>query len=257
MKQIAQTAKILASVFVAWTGFSAAAQMPGSGSPTGMDAAMIKLFGNVNAFTAKANVQVLDKEKKETTSVPLGFSLLDQKVRVEIDVTQIMSKQLAEEDVAGMKQMGLAQIISIIRPDKKATYVIYPSQKSFLRMPMSKEESDVLEANPKIEKSPLGKETIDGHPCTKNKVVVTSSQSKTLEATTWNASDLKDFPLQIETTDKETTSIIRFKDVRFTKTDPAQFEPTAGYTEYKDQMDLMVAIAKKSVNNAPDSNPPK
>jgi len=117
---------------------------------------MIKLFGDVKAFAAKANIQVLDKEKKETMSVPVGFTLLDQKVRVELDVTQIKSKQLAEDDVAGLKQMGLAQIVSIIRPDKKTTYVIYPDQKCYLGTPMSKEDIDALESNPKIEKTRKG-----------------------------------------------------------------------------------------------------
>jgi len=101
----------------------------------------------------------------------------------------------------------------------------------------------------------LGKETIDGHPCTKTKVVVSTSQGKTLDAITWNASDLKDFPLQIENNDKENTSIIRFKDVRFTNADAAQFDPPAGFTEYKDQMQLMVGIAKKSVTGTPTNAP--
>src|SRR5437879_8386843 len=91
MKQIAQIAKIFALVLVALTALSAAAQLPGSGSPTGMDASMIKLFGDVKAFAAKANIQVLDKEKKETMSVPVGFTLLDQKVRSEEHTSELQS----------------------------------------------------------------------------------------------------------------------------------------------------------------------
>ena len=88
------------------------AQLPG-GSPAGMDIAMIKLFGNVGSFTAKASVQVLDKDQKETMSVPMDFSLLDQKVRVELDITQIKSELLAQDVATGLKQMGLAQVIML------------------------------------------------------------------------------------------------------------------------------------------------
>ena len=237
---------VLAAVLLA--GFGAGAQLPGGGAPAGISAALIKLFGDIAAFSAKADVRVLDKDGKETTSAPMDFALLDEKVRVQIDMTQMKSKDLPPDSVAGLKQMGMAQVISIIRPDKKLIYIIYPEQKCFMTMPMPKEEADAATKTPKIEKTALGKETIDGHACVKNKVLITDDKGQTLEATIWTANDLKDFPLQIKSTEKDTTSIIRYKQVQFAKPDAKQFDAPAGYTEYNSPQELMQGMMKKMLS---------
>ena len=51
----------------------------------------------------------------------------------------------------------------------------------------------------KVEMTEIGKETVDGHPCVKNKVVVTDKENKKHESTVWNATDLKNFPIKIQT----------------------------------------------------------
>jgi len=229
--------------------FSAVAQLPGGGgSPAGINAAVVKLFGNITGFTAKADVQVLDKEEKETLRAPMDFALLDEKVRVQLDLTQMKNKDMPTGAAESLKQMGMSQVISIIRPDQKLVYIIYPEQKCYLTMPLAKEDADALEKNPKIEKTALGKETIDGHPCVKNKVVLTDEKGQILEATTWNATDLKDFPLQIRTKEKENTSIVRYKQVQFTKPEAKQFEAPAGYTKYNDAQELMQGMMKKMLS---------
>ena len=78
--------------------------------------------------------------------------------------------------------------------------------KKYQSMPLAKGEAEALEKGLKVEKTALGKETIDGHACVKNKVVVKNEQGAVLEAITWNATDLKDFPLQIEMKEKDNTS---------------------------------------------------
>jgi hypothetical protein len=228
--------------------FGSSAQMPGGGSPGGMSAAMIKLFGDVKAFSAKAEVQVLDKDQKELLSTPMDFSLLDDKVRVQIDMTQMKNKDMPAGAAASLKQMGMAQIISIIRPDQKLVYLIYPDQKCFTTMPMPKEDAEAAAKTPKIARTALGKEAIDGHACVKNKVVMTDDKGQTIEATTWNATDLKDFPVQIKTTEKENTSVMRYTQVQFAKPDAKQFDAPAGYTKYADTQELMQGLMKKMLS---------
>lgn len=225
--------------------FNVFAQMPGAGSPAGMSAAMVKLFGDVKAFSAKAEVQVLDGSQKEMARMPMDFALLDGSIRVEMDMTQVKNNTMPPGAAAQLKQMGMAQIISVVRPDKKLIYVIYPEQKILLSMAMPKEEAEAAQKTPKIQKTSLGKETLDGHDCTKFKVLISDEQGNSVQATTWNAADLKDFPLQIQTQEKEATSIVRFKQVQFVKPDLKQFEPPAGYTQYTNQWELQQAVMKK------------
>src|SRR5438105_7976780 len=54
---------------------SASAQL---GAPqTGISAAMIKLFGDTKAFTAKADARLIDKDQKEISSMPMTMALRD------------------------------------------------------------------------------------------------------------------------------------------------------------------------------------
>ena len=65
-----------------------------------------------------------------------------------------------------------------------------------------------------METTELGKDTVDGHPCVKNKVIVTDNEGSKHESTVWNATDLKNFPVKIETdrTGRQTMTML-FKNV--------------------------------------------
>jgi hypothetical protein len=236
-----------ALVTVLLTGCAVYGQMPGS--PAGMSTALTKLFGDTTAFTAKGEMSVTDTAQKELANWPMDFSLLDKKIRVEIDVTRSRNPNMNAQMATTLKQMGMAQVISIIRPDKKLAYVIYPDQKAMMALPFSKEESREVEKAPKVSKTQLGKETIDGHPCIKNKVVVSDSTGQSLEATTWDASDLKDLPIQIQTEEKGTISIVRFKQIQFARPEAGLFEPPTGFTQYANPEDLKVGIMKKMLDS--------
>src|SRR5262249_19151904 len=134
--------------------------------------------------------------------------------------------------IENLKASGMSHVISIMRPDQNQIYIIYPQQKYYTTMPMPKEEVEAVSKPRKITKTPQGNETIEGHPCVKNKVVVSGETNSIIEAITWNASDLKDFPIQIQTKEKENTSVMRFKNVQFAMPDPKVFECPTGYTQY-------------------------
>lgn len=228
-------------------GAGAQAQMPGAGGPLGMSATLTKLFGDIKAFSAKAEVQVLDGSQKEVAGMPMDFAMLDKMVRVELDLTQAKSSTMPPGAAEQLKSMGMAQVVSIVRPDKKLVYVMYPQQKMMMSMPLNKANADTPGKDSKIEKTPLGKETVDGHPCVKNKVAFTGDNGEKIEATTWEASDLKDFPVKIQTKDKGNTSTIRFQNIQFAKPDAKLFEIPGGYTEYKSPQELMQGLMKKMV----------
>jgi len=209
---------------------AAFAQVPAAGSPTGINAAFVKLFGDVSAFSARVDTQVLDGSQQEWMRMPMDFAALDHKVRLDINLEQTTSKDLPAGTIAGLKQAGMERIISIFRPDRKATFVLYPNSKSYVMMPLAKGDAEALEKGLTMEKNALGKETIDGHPCVKNKTVVKNQQGSVFEATTWNAADLKDLPIQIQTQGKNTTVVMRFRQIQFARPDAKQFEVPAGYT---------------------------
>ncbi len=223
-------------------GGSLRAQVPGGAGAGAMNAAISKIFGDIKAFSARADIQVLDSSKKEMANMPMDFAFSDGKVRVSMDMAQMKSSSMPQGAAEQMKKMGMAQVVSILRPDQSAAYVIYPDSKVMMKMPLPKEDNNSKDV--KLQKTPLGKETLDGHPCEKNKVVI-PGKGRSTEATTWNATDMKDFPIQIETVENEITSRIHFSKVQFTKPDTKDFDPPAGYTLYNSPQEMMQALMSK------------
>lgn len=235
---------------LAASSLAALAQMKAPGSTAGVNASLTKLFGDHTAFSAKAEVHVYGPDQKEKIMTPMTFALLDNKVRVEIDMTKLVSKDIPADAAASMKEMGMERVVSIMRPDQKATFVIFPGLESVVKMPMPKEDVATYEKKPKIEKTAIGKETLDGHPCVKNRVVVTDADGHQDEATLWNATDLKDFPVQIMSKEKGDSVTIRYRDVQFAKPDAKQFATPAGYKEYDDVQSLMQGAMMKMMEKA-------
>jgi len=244
---------LTAAVFLAMNavsqGQSGVPMSPGSGA--GMNSALLKLFGNNTAFTARAEMRVVDnKAKKETALMPMKFAMLDGKVRADLDTTQIKSSEIPPEAIADMKKMGMDSVVTIQRPDKKISLLLYPSLQAWVETPMSKDEIADATRNYKVEKTKVGRETVEGRACDKNKVVLTSDLGQKVEATVWNAPDLKDFPVKIQMTDPENTIVFTFKEVKPGRPDPSQFEAPEKFTKYDNAQRLLMAAMARVTNNA-------
>ncbi len=221
------------------------AQIPGAGAQGSFDAQLQKLFGNNQAFSAKTDIRVFDKDKKETTTLTMDFAMLDGNVRNDLDMTTIKTKDIPPDAAAQMAAMGMDKITTITRKDTRTVYLIYPNMKAAAKMPLPKEQADALAKNPKMEKTAMGKETVDGHPCEKSKVVFSDDRGQKREAVVWSATDLKDFPVRIETLDQGTTVQMNFKQVQLAKPDAKLFEPPKGFAEYDSVQALMAAVMQK------------
>lgn len=231
---------------MALAGGAAWGQMPGTGgNASPLNAAMIKLFGDNNAFTSRADFRILDKSKKEIGSSAINYALLDGKTRMEFDLKQIKSATMPPALVPTLTQLGMDETVVISRPDKKEILSIFPRAKSYAEVAMSKDESAAADKTFTVNKSPLGRETIDGHACEKNKVTLTSSQGEKMETTVWNATDLKDFPVQIQMPAEDGAMVImKFKDIKLARPDAKQFEAPAGMTKYSTPEALLDKMTK-------------
>jgi hypothetical protein len=220
-------------------------QMPNPGQAPGMNAAMTKLFGDVTAFSSKATVRLLDKTQKETMLMPLGFALLDGKMRAEIDLTQLKSKDLQPEAMAMFKQMGMDKMTTIIRPDRKTTMVVYPSMQGYAEVPMSKEDAAASGKDYKVTSTKVGNETVEGHPCEKQKVLVTADNGEKHEALVWKATDLKNFPIQMQIQQGDGSVIMNYRDVSTARPEAKLFEAPAGYTKHPSVEKMMEGAMMK------------
>src|SRR6266481_1386864 len=78
-----------------------------SPNQAGLNAAMLKLFGNTTAFTSKSQVQMLEKADKETLRLPLDFALLHGQIRLGSYQAKIKSNDFTPEMTGPLQRINM------------------------------------------------------------------------------------------------------------------------------------------------------
>ena len=214
-----------------------------------IDASLAKLFGDNSAFSADVEVQGKEGSSAEAMSLPGKIAFLEGKSRFEMDMTQAKGGKIPPEAAAQMKAMGMGNIIIISRPDKKHVYMLYPGMQAYVENETKDAEDPKAAEQWKMETTELGKDTLQGHPCVKNKVIVTDDKGDKHESTVWNATDLKKFPIKIETAVGESQVTMQFKEIKLAKPDAAMFEPPKNFKRYDTMQSMMQEEMMKRMPN--------
>jgi hypothetical protein len=235
---------VFASVVIGFC-FGTAGAQPGQPPRPSFDGAMAKLFGDNQDFSGTMEFHYTQSSGNEIM-MPGKVAHLADKSRFDMDMSMMQGGNIPPQAASQMKKMGLSKIATLSLPDKKTTYLLYPDLKAYVETPS--QGTNTPAADYKMETTKLGEETIDGHDCVKNKVVVTGPDGVPHESTVWNASDLKKFPIKIQTsTGQGAVMVMLFKDVKMDKPDASQFELPSDYTKYDDMMSLMMSRARGSM----------
>jgi hypothetical protein len=165
-------------------------------------------------------------------------------------VTRLKSKDLPAMAASAAKSIGMERVVTLVRPDKRESYLVYPSFQACVVAPLDADEVAALQKPAKIVRTPLGKQTVDGQPCIKHRVVVTEPDGRQHQAMVWNATQMKDFPLRIETRDGPDTIVMQFRQVKLERPDAGVFELPKGTTRYDDPKELTTAVMKKLIGQA-------
>ena len=223
---------------------TAFAQIPGPQyNPAAARAA--RLFGKDYGFTANAHMSTKESSDTETIN-EMDYAVRDGMVRIQMDLTKTETLRRGKpvrqrnDDTEGMASMGLNKQVILVRPDKQATYIVYPSLKAYSEAP--KKASD---AQSKSDWKEIGKDTVDGHPCIKYEVTTTNADGTTEVSTAWKATDLKDFVIQ--TADATTT--LTFKNVKLDKPDAKVFELPADFKQYGSIQEMMMGAMQQMMQN--------
>lgn len=212
-----------------------------------------KLFGDNSAFSADIEIQAA-VSADQNMKMPGKFAFDSGKSRFEMNLANAKGGGMTPQVVQQMKSMGMDQTVMISRPDTKTAYMIYPGLSAYTTIPIQDADAAKPASAFKIQTTELGKETVNGHPCVKNKALVTDDQGKTHEATLWNASDLNKFPVKIETTDEGRTTTMLFQNVKTSKPDASLFEPPTDYKRYDNPQTMMQQEVMKRMGNMRPGN---
>lgn len=206
------------------------AQVPGG--QTGFNPALLQLFGNHKAFTGRLDLRTIDSAAKELVKTPMDFALMDGKLRVQVDITQIKSASMDADSLSLFKKAGMDVVISIISPDQGKSQVIFPNAKAMASEPLPEADAaaflDKYQVNAKV----TGKENIGSHPCIRKAVTVTNSRGKKIEGTVWYAQDLNEFPVKIVLPEGGSTVDMTFVAVKLSKPEASLFQAPAGTAQY-------------------------
>lgn len=225
------------------------AQVPAASSAS-FDAALMRLFEAHKTFTAEAELRVTDSRNQEKVVLPVQFAAREGRFRTEVDLSRMKGSQARPDQVATIQQMGMDRIVSITRADTGVMHVLFPSARAAVNLTMSQEERSALQQPADLERKVLGEETVDGHPCRKESVTLTSVKGRKTEVTVWFASDLKHFPIQIQTTENGDTVTFRYRNVQFREPDASLFEPPADYTAYSSMEAFTAGLMQKLMKQA-------
>jgi len=68
----------------------------------------------------------------------------------------------------------------------------------------------------------------------------TDKEGKTAEAIVWEATDLKNFPIQYQTVENEQTTTTTFSDIKMDKPDASLFDLPEGYKKYGNMQEMIM-----------------
>lgn len=198
-------------------------------------AAIAKLFGDTSAFSATADMTTTGKESH---SMSMKYFMRDGMIRMDLDMAQL-GGQMPQQALDSMKRMGMQHYTVIVHTGvDPRSVMLFPDLKAYVNV-QPREGDDG--GTPKIEKSKIGTETIDGHLCNKYHVNITQGNGKRSSLTEWQATDLKNFPIQFEMADGDSTNRIRFKDIVLSKPSASLFEVPTAFTGYDNMRSLMMS----------------
>jgi hypothetical protein len=228
--------------------------MGGMNRSPNLSGSMGQLFGDNKAFTANIEMQTTAKGSDAPITVPGKIAFLDGKTRFEMNMADM--KGSAAGSAGQMKAMGMDRMINISRPDKKVSYIVYPGLQAYMETPQQNADPAKPDSDYKVEVTEQARETVDGHPCVKNNVVVSDKDNNKHQSTTWNATDLSKFPVKIEQTENGSLTTMLFKDVKLSKPDASLFDPPADAKKYDSMQAMMQEVMMKRLSNGGAGVPP-
>ena len=132
---------------------------------------LLPLCGYTNTFKTKVDFRMFTVAGKPKGRLPFTWIMVNGIGRLE--VLMLESDALPPEARSALSSLGMETFAVIPRYDRNVTYVIQPNLRAYCEVPMTPNE--VMEfrtmAAKRFARTDLGKETINGQSCRKEKLV--------------------------------------------------------------------------------------
>ncbi len=180
-------------------------------------------------FSAIMETTSVDKKSSKSFSTKIPIAKAGKKIRMDMDY--------ADMTKGADMPSGIRKIVTIHRGDKQVTYSVYPNKKKYIVYKST--DKDYYE-KPDVQKTRLGKETINGHPTDKYKVKITYKNGNIQNGLIWNAKDLDQMTIKSVVVDKKFKVTTIFKNIKLGTPSAKLFEIPAKYTQANNFMDIVL-----------------
>jgi hypothetical protein len=211
---------------------------------------LAKIFGQTDAFTAVAETTIQDKKHGTPIQMEVAYAFLKGKLRTEMDLSKMKGPDMPADASEQMKQMGMDKTVNIYNTATRTMYLMYPGLKAYCEM-TPPNTAGVTNEPPKFEITNLGKETIDGHACEKNKITVLDKDGASHDIIAWQATDLNKFPIKTEMTESGSTITTHFRAIELSAPAASLFEPPANFKRYGSIQEMMMSSMQQMMQGMP------
>jgi hypothetical protein len=220
-------------------------------------AALSEVFSDSRAFSAQAILQLPGDQPNQ--GIPLGFATLNGHMRWYLNLDQARSSRLDPALTTWLREARLNQVLFILRPETNALVVV-PGLKQWFEFAPPKSPEIQAKAEEKVgflQKTEVGRETVDGHPCVKYRLDLPKERGSGEQAFVWQATDLKNLPIKFQTALNGEIFTLLFRQIKDTPPDAKHFEPTAGYARVSGPETLLqnALLGGLTGNNPPAGAP--
>lgn len=214
------------------------AQAPGvPGGGMGYNAVVGRLFNDIPAFSANVDTVLTNTADKSRLSVPMRMMKREERLRIEVDFGKLTGDGVDLQGLASMRTIGMSRLDSVVSPSERVMYVLFPDLKFSSQVPLT--EGDLPNAGFRVSKKALGRETIQGQACVRQRVTLTDAKGGKTEATVWEASALNGFPVRIFFQADGSAVVMTFTEVGLGAPPPDQFRVPAEYKTFESMTLLM------------------
>ena len=230
-------------------GVPAFAQLgaPGGTPNNGMD----QLFSATPVYTATMLTSMNGPNGPMTVTAKTYYDHGNS--RTEMNMTNVQGASLPPNAIKQATALGLDNIVTIATVAHTNVFTMYPNLRSYFSVPV--DNSGGTSTNDGIASTtPLGNDNVAGHPCVKNKVIVNAGGQPHI-FTVWNATDLKNFPVQISISEDNMAATITYENISFTSVPASFFRPPSSYKGYDSIEALMQAAIMSRMGSVPPPSP--
>lgn len=207
--------------------------------------ALRAVFGTNRVFTATGRAHVTLPGPAGTMILAVTNAMSGDNLRFDLRPLNVPGG--GNLDIANLLGgLGMDQFTLLGLADGRGSYVVYPGLKAYAPVEPG---AGAAALPPKVERTPLGEDTIAGRRCEKHRVTVIAPGAAPQTLTVWNVPDLRGFPMQIEMTAQGATVRLSFGEVRFTAPPPAAFALPAGYEQHASLETLMQVILQRAMQD--------